>query len=218
LKVASLSKSKLSPQTTLPFSAIESKFLIGLAFRFTLRDIIYNSQQRNNQGILHHEIHSLKRGAAYQEIMQFSYEDYLKQMVIPYYLTRGMDMSEEHSFETAVDLRTYESGLRANPNIRLLINQNDFLLSENDFDWFQNTFSTNTLTVFKQGGHMGNLSNPVVQKTIVNALGGLTSQSHCAADHVASAAVRVTPHSISRLFRAVFEKGEKDFRGELPRR
>ena len=34
LKVAALSKSTLTPQTSLPFNAIESKFLIGLTFRF----------------------------------------------------------------------------------------------------------------------------------------------------------------------------------------
>ncbi len=34
LKVATLTQNSLSPQTTLPFSAIESEFLIGLNFRF----------------------------------------------------------------------------------------------------------------------------------------------------------------------------------------
>ena len=33
LKVAALSKNTLTPQTSLPFNAIESKFLIGLTFR-----------------------------------------------------------------------------------------------------------------------------------------------------------------------------------------
>jgi hypothetical protein len=41
---------------SLPFNAIESKFLIGLTFRFMLRDIIYSSQRRNNQGVLQHRI------------------------------------------------------------------------------------------------------------------------------------------------------------------
>src|SRR6185503_9714147 len=40
LKVAALTKNSLSPQTSLPFSAIESRFLIGLAFRLILRDAI----------------------------------------------------------------------------------------------------------------------------------------------------------------------------------
>jgi hypothetical protein len=54
LKVAALSKLSLTPRSSLPFSAIESKFLIGMTFRFMLRDIIYSSQRRNNQGVLQH--------------------------------------------------------------------------------------------------------------------------------------------------------------------
>ena len=53
LKVAALSKDSLTPQTSLPFSGIESRFLIGMTFRFILRDAIYSSQRRNNLGQLH---------------------------------------------------------------------------------------------------------------------------------------------------------------------
>jgi hypothetical protein len=70
----------------------------------------------------------------------------------------------------AGDLRTYEAGLRANPNIRIIVNQNDFLLTDADLDWLHATFPTNHLTVFAQGGHLGNLSNPSVQKTLLGAL------------------------------------------------
>jgi ABC-type transporter lipoprotein component MlaA len=45
LKVAALSKSSLTPQTSLPFNAIESKFLVGLTFRLILRDVIFSSQR-----------------------------------------------------------------------------------------------------------------------------------------------------------------------------
>ena len=61
LKVAALSKNSLTPQTSLPFSGIESKFLIGMAFRLILRDAIFSSQQRNNQGVLEHPIRKLRR-------------------------------------------------------------------------------------------------------------------------------------------------------------
>jgi hypothetical protein len=70
----------------------------------------------------------------------------------------------------ADDLRTYDAGLRANPDIRVIVNQNDFLLEDQDLAWLHDTFLTNQLTVFKQGGHLGNLSNPTVQKAILAAL------------------------------------------------
>jgi hypothetical protein len=47
--------------TSTPLNAIESTVLIGLTFRFLLRDIIFSSQRRNNQGVLHHRIGSLRR-------------------------------------------------------------------------------------------------------------------------------------------------------------
>ena len=170
LKVAALSKSTLTPQTSLPFSAIESKFLIGLTFRLMLRDIIFTSQRRNNQGVLQHPIRNLRRDAVYQEILQYSYQDYFTKFVIPYYQARGMASPTAEALEKAGDLRTYDAGLRANSNIRVIVNENDFLLTDEDLEWLRATFTPEQLTVFNRGGHLGNLSNPTVQKTILRAL------------------------------------------------
>ena len=172
LKVAALSKTTLTPQTSLPFNAIESKFLIGLSFRFTLRDIIFSSQRRNNQGVLKHSLFGLRRDPAYQEILQYSYQDYFDKFAIPYYQVHGL-ASPAADLEKAGDLRTYQAGLRANPNIRVIVNQNDFLLADDDLAWLRATFTPEQLTVFAQGGHLGNLYNPAVQKAIVGALAGL---------------------------------------------
>jgi hypothetical protein len=108
----------------------------------------------------------------YQEILQYSYQDYFEKFAIPYYWTRGLDSTAE-ALQKAGDLRTYEAGLRANPNIRVIVNQNDFLLADEDLAWLHATFTPEQLTVFAQGGHLGNLSNPTVQKTIVGALTNL---------------------------------------------
>jgi ABC-type transporter lipoprotein component MlaA/pimeloyl-ACP methyl ester carboxylesterase len=172
LKVAALSKNKITPRTSLPFSAIESKFLIGLTFRFMLRDIIFSSQRRNNQGILRHQIWDSRRGPIYQEILHYSYRDYFTKFVIPYYQKRGL-ASPSQALEKAGDLQTYEAGLRANHKIRVIVNQNDFLLTKEDLDWLHATFTPSQMTVFPEGGHLGNLFNPAVQKTILGALSGL---------------------------------------------
>jgi pimeloyl-ACP methyl ester carboxylesterase len=191
LKVAALSKLSLTPRSSLPFSAIESKFLIGMTFRFMLRDIIFSSQRRNNQGVLHHSIRNWRRDPVYQEILQYSYQDYFGKLVIPYYSARDLASPREiggaeatsraaevisrgeltaDTLEKAGDLRTYDAGLRANPNIRVIVNQNDFLLTDEDLAWLQATFTAEQLTVFNRGGHLGNLSNPTVQKAILAAL------------------------------------------------
>ena len=173
LKVAALSGNSLTPQTSLPFSGIESKFLIGLSFRLILRDAIFSSQQRSNRGLLTHPIRKLRRAPVYQEILQYSYHDYLQRFLIPCYSSRGIELSAPDSLEKAGDLRTYEGGLRANPNIRLITNRDDFLLSSEDLAWLESTFAKDNLTVFEQGGHLGNLSHPAVQKAILAALDGL---------------------------------------------
>jgi hypothetical protein len=67
-------------------------------------------------------------------------------------------------------LQTYDAGLRANPNIRVIVNQNDFLLTDEDLAWLHATFGPEQLTVFPKGGHLGNLSNLTVQKSILAAL------------------------------------------------
>jgi ABC-type transporter lipoprotein component MlaA len=172
LKMAALSKSKITPQTSLPFNAIESKFLVGLTFRFILRDMIFSSQKRNNRGVLQHPIRDLRRNPVYQEILQYSYQDYYEKFVIPYYQARGLASPAAQTLEKAGDLRTYEAGLRANPNVRIIVNQNDFLLADIDLAWLHATFASEQLTVFGQGGHLGNLVNPAVQKAILGALAG----------------------------------------------
>jgi ABC-type transporter lipoprotein component MlaA/pimeloyl-ACP methyl ester carboxylesterase len=170
LKVAAMSKLTLTPRTSLPFSAIESKFLIGLSFRLILRDIIFSSQRRNNQGVLQHSIRNYRRDPVYQEILQYSYQDYFEKFAIPYYWAHGLPSPTAEALEKAGDLRTYDAGLRANPNIRIIVNQNDFILADEDLAWLHATFAPEQLTVFEQGGHLGNLSNPEVQKSIMAAL------------------------------------------------
>ena len=160
LKVAALSKNSLTPQTSLPFSGIESKFLIGMAFRLILRDAIFSSQQRNNQGVLEHPLRKLRRAAAYQEILQYSYQDYLQKFLIPYYWSRGVELSAPDTLAKASSLRTYAAGLHANPDIRLMVNRDDFLLPDEDLAWLKTTFAQDQLTVFEQGGHLGTFRIP----------------------------------------------------------
>jgi hypothetical protein len=94
----------------------------------------------------------------------------LEQVGVSNYQTRGLASPAAETLEKAGDLRTYDAGLRTNPNIRIIVNQNDFLLTDEDLAWLHATFAPEQLTVFAQGGHLGNLSNPTVQKAILAAL------------------------------------------------
>jgi pimeloyl-ACP methyl ester carboxylesterase len=171
LKVAAVARDTEMVKTNAPpFSAVESKFIIGLAFRFILRDAIYTSQKVNNMHVLQQPLAKDRRAQVYQEILGFSYGEYFERFVIPYYKNRGIDLSSQEAQAKASDLRAYQATLQANKNVRLIVNRNDILLAPTDLAWLQSTFSPDRLTVFDQGGHLGNLGHPAVQKTILSNL------------------------------------------------
>jgi ABC-type transporter lipoprotein component MlaA len=173
LKVAALAAQPPAPGTSLPFNAIESKFLIGLGFRLSLRDIIFSSQSRHNQGVLQQPIKSSSRRAVYDEILKYSFRDYISKFAAPYDLTRGIDLTDPHVGQWGTDLTTHTTELQANPDIRLVLNRNDIFLAETDITWIESTFAPLQLTLFQDGGHLGNLSQPAVQQAILRALDGL---------------------------------------------
>ena len=154
----------------LTFDGIESKYLVGLAFRFSLRDMIFSSQTRNNQGVIQAPLSKWKREPAYKEVMNFSYKDYFYKFAVPYYQAKGV--SREELLRHA-NLRNNARKLRNQPKIRIITNRNDFLLPAQDLRWLKNNFSSSQLTVFPQGGHLGNLNDPAVEKAISQALSGL---------------------------------------------
>jgi ABC-type transporter lipoprotein component MlaA/pimeloyl-ACP methyl ester carboxylesterase len=170
LKVAALTKNPGMPLTSLNLSAVESKFLIGMTFRLILRDAIYTSQERTNLGVLYRSVRGLRREPVYREIMKYSYRDYLRTFLVPYYQGRGVELSAPDALEKASDLRTYGTELQSNPKVRVIINQNDFLLAPEDLEWLQSSFSDGRLKVFDHGGHLGNMTEPAVEEAIVRAL------------------------------------------------
>ena len=150
LKVASIAQSTAPTNGQPPFESIESKFLIGLNFRFILRDLIYTSQQRTNQGVLVQPISKMRRQELYEEILQYSYHDYFEKFLIPYYQTRGVDLRKPEALEHASDLRTYTSNLQANQKVRVIVNRNDILLDPPDVEWLQSTLEPQRLSIFER--------------------------------------------------------------------
>jgi ABC-type transporter lipoprotein component MlaA/pimeloyl-ACP methyl ester carboxylesterase len=173
LKVVALSTLSSEQNTNLPFNAIESKFLIGLSFRLTLRDVIFDSQLRHNQGILKQPLKTSKRWPAYNEIMQYSLLQYIEQFAAPYDKSRGIDLKEEAVADLGTDLRGSAASLRGNRDVRVIANRNDLFVNSDDIAWLESTFGSERLTIFEHGGHTGNLSQPEVQKAVLKALDGL---------------------------------------------
>jgi pimeloyl-ACP methyl ester carboxylesterase len=153
-----------------PFNAIESKYLVGLSFRLVLRDTIYSSQYRNNMGVIKTPLNNWRRDPAYHEILSFSFQDYYLRFVLPYYKAKGIG---EADFAREANLRSCQKLLRANSKVRVIINQDDFLHSTSDISWLKSIFGSKQLTIFPNGGHIGNLPSPPVRTAVVGALDGL---------------------------------------------
>ena len=174
LKVAALVEHPPKPEAELPFNGIESRFLIGLSFRLTLRDCIFNSQLRHNQGILKLPLDKSRRRAAYDEIMGYKFWDYIQKFAMPYdKAVLGIDSSNPEVEAQGTNLRYYSSGLQGNPKVRIIANRNDLFLAPEDLNWLETTFAPDQTALFDRGGHLGNLSQPAVQQAIQDALAGL---------------------------------------------
>ncbi len=172
-RIATSGTAGLKPGSAEGLRAIESQFLIGLAFRFILRDVIYSSQRRENLGILHHRLTSLRRGPAYDEILQYSFVDYFEKFAAPYFGRRDARMAEPDALARSGDLRTYEPALATDSRLRVLVNENDFLLATEDLAWLRRQFGPDRLKTFPRGGHLGNLGDPAVRAAIIAMLSGL---------------------------------------------
>ena len=153
-----------------PFDATESKFLVGMSFRLTLRDTIYQSQLRNNMGVLATPLSTWNREASYREIYNYSYRDYYRHFALPYYQKRGIDTAD---FTRENHLASYTKPLRSQTKARVIVNSNDFLLGSSDISWLRSTFGPSRLAIFPAGGHIGNLASPSLQKQLLSYVADL---------------------------------------------
>lgn len=176
MKAIEVSQSDLTPSVGLPFDYIESQFLIGLNFRFILRDIIYSSQKRTPLGVLQTDASWFFRQPLYDEIYQYSYIDYLNKFVLPYYMKQSEKGLTREQLMRQANLWSIERELKKNDKIKVFTNTNDFLLRERDIDWLHNVLGDQRLSVFTEGGHLGNLHLPRVQDRIMESLTDLKGQ------------------------------------------
>jgi phospholipid-binding lipoprotein MlaA len=148
----------------IPLTRIESDFLIGLAFRYTLMSVIEDTQRRDNFGVLKMNPDALVRQDSYREIRQIDYAEYTDRFVLPYLIKTG-HVTNRQELVAATSLDPSTEFLRGNPKIRVQICDDDFLLTPADISWFRSTFD-GKLTEYTVGGHLGNLYIPAVQEAL----------------------------------------------------
>lgn len=168
--VAMAREHDLEPGNPIPLSRVEAEFLIGVAFRLTVHDIIASSQNRNDMGVLKTPRSWWRRSSASREIFEFSFMEYFYAFVLPYY--RGLDPtieSAEGFFERS-QLAYIERELRANGKLRVFSTENDMLLADEDIAWLVDVLGEENVTFYPRGGHLGNLHEPEVQADVMDAL------------------------------------------------
>jgi hypothetical protein len=157
------------PKKVLTFDATQSRYVIGLTYRLVLRDTIFTSQQKHNLGVINDRLSGFSLRRTYALLSNYSYADYLNLFLMPYYLRQAGGKVTEEDLIKQANLQVIGPQLKVNPKLRVYANENDFTLRREDLDWLRSTFG-DRLTVFPDGGHLGNLHLPEVQEKIVNTL------------------------------------------------
>jgi ABC-type transporter lipoprotein component MlaA len=177
LDVADLGGATLTPTSEVPFTNEEAEFLIGLAFRRSLQELLYASQEREDLGVLLTQRTPMRRRSAYVEIGDYSFTEYLYAFVLPYHRDRLHDVATSEELVAANDLHAIEAPLTANAKLRVFANRNDFLTSDDDVAWLTDRVGSERVRLFPTGGHLGNLHRPTVQAEIVESLADLLPAS-----------------------------------------
>lgn len=154
-----------------PFDRSESEFLVGFSGRTMLASALDAIERKGNKVLDIRPEMEEGRGLLLSGINQSNFGRYGSELIIPYYL--GM---REHGLTgdrvaAEASLRAQERLLRSDDKIRIFTNADDFILGDENLAWLRKT-AGNRLTVFPEGGHLGNLHKETVQKAIMDALGG----------------------------------------------
>lgn len=163
----------VTPQGELPFTNEEAEFLIGLAFRRSVQEILYASQEREDLGVLLTKRTPMRRRSAYVEIGDYSFTEYLYGFVLPYHRDRLHTVGSSEELVAANDLHAIAAGLAANPKLRVFANRNDFLTSDADVEWLTGVVGPEHVRFFPTGGHLGNLHRPETQAEILESFSDL---------------------------------------------
>ena len=146
-----------------PIDETAAGYLAGLYFRISLRGLLFTAHRE--WGLTLNTPYAWgDRNKLYCEIDKVSFREYA-----------GRFLAMEHPDVTLAELfrnsglRSFEAELRRNPDIRVIHNYDDFLLSPEDRDWLDRTLG-NRLTWFDRGAHLGNLYVLTVQNRIIENL------------------------------------------------
>jgi ABC-type transporter lipoprotein component MlaA len=154
----------------LPFDRIESQFLIGLNGRDTIHNAMLAIRRRTGRELSLQPTVDPQRGPLLAEVNHSSFSAYVEHLVLPRLLAGEPDATSPDALLARSGLREIGPALARDARVRVLTNQDDFLLAPDDLAWLRDTLGER-VRVFPAGGHLGNLWMPEVQDAIIDALG-----------------------------------------------
>lgn len=158
----------------LPFDRTESEFLIGLAGRNTIINTVAAIEERTGKGLTITPQRDPVRGPLLAVVNESSLESYGNQLIVPHYT--GLKGTTREQLVHEAGLRGLGDSLGSDERVRIVTNANDFLLGAKGLAWLEGTLG-DRLTVFPDGGHLGNLHIPAVQEAVFRALGSPRGES-----------------------------------------
>jgi ABC-type transporter lipoprotein component MlaA len=154
-RVAALAGGTLRPGDPLPFSEEEARYLVGLSFRITLVDVLWSSQQRNDQHVLLTPRDPDDRSPAYREMLDYSWMEYFYAFVLPWAQQEHLAKDGDEVLSLC-DLRSIEPWLSKAGTVHVYMSDNDFLRRPEDNELLRRMFPPDRLHVTHGGAHLGN--------------------------------------------------------------
>jgi ABC-type transporter lipoprotein component MlaA len=161
----------IGEETRLPFDRAESEFLIGFMGRTMMIDALGAIERKGAPVLQILEQSDGAHSSLLDPINQSSFRRYGDELILPFYRERvGRGVTRE-DLAAQASLRTHERLLRASDLVHVFTNANDFILGDENLAWLREVAGAR-LTVFPDGGHLGNLHLEPIQEAILEALDG----------------------------------------------
>ncbi|HVQ26115.1 MAG TPA: VacJ family lipoprotein [Planctomycetota bacterium] len=168
-RVASLTQGQIRPGEPLPFSESEARYVVGLAFRLTLVDTLWDTQQRHDQGVLLTPRDPDDRDPAYEEMQAYSWREYFYAFLLPWLEARGLVADADEALQRS-DLRSVAPLLAGNHAVHVFVSDNDFLRRPEDQELLVQLFGPECVHETQGGGHFGNGWRPDVRGRLMAEL------------------------------------------------
>ena len=146
----------------LPLEPESAKVAAGLFLKFSMREMLLAAHRENAiKGFP--EYRWGDRTALYKRLDKVTFREYAYDILAPCYPGKTPEqlLAESH-------LKSIEKTLRTSPKIRVFHTVDDFLVSDSERVWLDNTLKER-ICWFSNGSHLGNLYYPQLLDAIINA-------------------------------------------------